>query len=125
MKENICFLCDREFVFEKWYGKCNHCKILRPETKERMLEEMNYVLDLRTELCEHLHNLEQKYTSSPEEITVREMEERNIWIEHDKLHIEIMLFMKNYDIKNIRFEELYPRFYSYVKIAEKIKQMYK
>ena len=62
-------MCDREFVFEKWYGKCDYCRILRPESKEHMFKEMESILALRAKLSEYLHDLEQKQISYPEEMT--------------------------------------------------------
>lgn len=47
MDKNICFLCDGEFIWLDWYGKCEHCKILRPESKERLLKEINSIRSLQ------------------------------------------------------------------------------
>ena len=124
MTKNICFLCDGKFVFEKWYGKCEHCKILRPDSKELMLKEMNIMLALRTKLEKHLHDLEQKQLSFPNEMTEQEKEECVVWTEHNNLYNEIIIFVNKYDQKEIRFREIYPRLYSYVKISDKIKAMY-
>lgn len=125
MKKNVCFLCDREFVFEKWYGKCDYCRILRPESKEHMFKEMESILALRAKLSEYLHDLEQKQISYPEEMTNEEKEERNIWAEHNNLYNEIEELMDNYNSREYRFHKIYPKLYSYVKIADKIKQMYR
>ena len=124
MTKNICFLCDGKFVFEKWYGKCEHCKILRPDSKELMLKEMNIMLALRTKLEKHLHDLEQKQLSFPNEMTEQEKEECVVWTEHNNLYNEIIIFVNKYNQKEIRFREIYPRLYSYVKISDKIKAMY-
>ena len=124
MIKNVCFVCDRKFVFEKWYGKCEHCKILRPESKERMLEEMNTMLALRTKLEKHLYDLEQKQISFPNEMTEQEKEECTAWTEHNNLYNEIIVFFSSYDVKEIRICEIYPRLYLYVKISDKIKAMY-
>lgn len=124
MKKNVCFLCDGEFEFEKWYGKCEHCKILRPESKEHVLAEMGNLLALREKMRDHLHNLEQKQISTPDEMTKQEKEEYDIWTKHNTLYNEIGVFINRYDRKEIRICEIYPRLYSYVKIADKIKQIY-
>ena len=125
MKKNICFLCDGEFVFEKWYGKCEHCRILRPDTKERLLEEMDNILLLQKRISERLHDLEQKHISIPNEMTSLEIAERDLWIKHNILYQEIMIFMDQYDTnKELRQQEIYPRLYFYIEIAEQIKKLY-
>ena len=129
MEKNVCFLCDGEFVFEKWYGKCDHCKILRPESEERMLEEIDSILSLQKRIGNHLHNLEQKYISTPNEMTSQEAKERTLWIEHIDLYGKIMFFMEpsksnNNISKETKFEKLYPLLYSYVELVDKIKEIY-
>ena len=125
MKINICFLCDGEFVFEKWYRKCERCQILRPNSKELLLEEMNSIVLLQKRISKHLHDLEQKYISLPNEMTPSEITERELWIKHNSLYQEIMIFMDQYDTnKELRQQEIYTRLYFYIDITEQIKKLY-
>ena len=125
MKKKVCFLCDGDFIIEKWYGKCDRCKILRPESKGHILAEMESLLSLRTKLGEHLHVLEQKQISDPDKMTKQEKEEYDIWSKHNALYNELMVFIDQYNIKDIRFREIYPRLYLYMQATDKIKQIYK
>ena len=123
--KNVCFLCDGELVFNEWYGVCGHCRILIPESKERMIQEINSILDLRTELREHLYDLEQKQISYPDKMTEHEKEERDLWTKYNVLYNELIVFMNKYDIVDIRHREVYPRLYYYVPIIDQIKRMYR
>ena len=126
MEKNICHLCGKEFIYNQWYKTCENCQILCPNTKMHILKEIETILVLRENLSDHLHKLEQKRISVPDTITMKEKEEYNIWTTHNNLYDEIMMFIDLYDTrKEIRFKEIYPRLYSYVKISDRIKAIYK
>ena len=121
----FCPGCERELIVKEWYDICPNCCFLIPKSLNHIVEEMEFIINLREKLRAALFELEQKYVLHPETMTKRETLERKLWMEHNALYGELMIFMDQYDKKDVRLKEIYQRLYSYMNVVDQIKQLYR
>jgi len=122
--KNICPNCDNKLEIFDWYGICENCKMLIPDSKEKVMNEIENICNLRRDLEYHLWKLEQKKMSFPNQMTAKEKEELAIWIEHNDIYSDFITYMNRFEVKEVRFSIIYPKLYLYVKVADRIKQFY-
>lgn len=119
-----CEKCSKEWIHKEWYGICEKCKLIIPDSKEAALKYMCDILKIREKYSESLHDIDQKELDGSVPLSDLEKEISQLWKEHNSLYIELEKLFERYHISEACEEKIYPRMYLYVDIAEKIKKIY-
>lgn len=119
-----CIRCSKELIPKEWYGICEKCKLIIPDSKDAALKYMCDILKIREKNSESLHDLDQKELDNVVPLSDLEKEISQLWKEHNSLYIELEKLLEQYHRSVTREQEIYPRMYLYVDIAKKIEKIY-
>jgi hypothetical protein len=120
-----CIRCSKELIPKEWYGICEKCKLIIPDSKDAALKYMCDILKIREKNSESLHDLDQKELDNVVPLSDLEKEISQLWKEHNSLYIELELFLRQYNKSSILENHIYPLLYLYVQVSEQIKEVYK